>query len=451
MGSKEFLDTVGRFIVTNRLMDREKLYLTALSGGADSVALALTLKLLGYRIEAVHCNFRLRGAESDRDEDFCTLFCKQREIPLHITHFDTAEYAKLHKISIEMAARKLRYAYFRQLLADMGGEAVCVGHHMEDSVETLLLNLIRGTGINGMTGIAAKNGDVVRPLLNVTRGDIEDFLKEKGQDFVTDSSNLVDDVKRNKIRLNLMPVARTLNPSADKDIAATARRLAEAAKVFNRAMEDAVNNVAYIDEEICAIDIERLFETVSPECTLYTILSRYSFSPATTENIYAKLQDSKQSGKVFTSATHQLLIDRNSIFIEKIGTGKFDGMKIPECGIYTEDGIFWCSVSKKDATDDKFHISKDCCTATLDARNIQFPLTIRYARQGDWFIPFGMKGRKSVSDFLTDRKINLFFKKRQLVVEDAAGNIVWIVGERTDNRFRVSENTTEALVLSLEE
>ena len=451
MTSKEFLYKVDRFIVTNRLMDREKLYLTALSGGADSVALALALKLLGYRIEAAHCNFRLRGAESDRDEEFCTRFCHERKIPIHIVHFDTAEYAQLHKISIEMAARELRYSYFSQLLTDMGGETVCVGHHMEDSVETLLLNLIRGTGINGMTGIAPKNGNVVRPLLSVTRGDIENFLKENGQDFVTDSSNLVDDVKRNKIRLNLMPVIRTLNPSADRDIAATARRLAEAAKVFNSAIKKAINKVAYIDEELCKIFTDELFATASPEYTLYTILSRYSFSPAAIEDIYSKLQDSTQSGKIFTSATHRLVFDRKSIIIEKLDSNIVINLKLPECGIYTVDDVFWVKTKKQSTSDGDFRISKECTVATLDAKNIKFPLIIRNWRQGDWFVPFGMKGRKAVSDYLTDRKMNLFDKERQLVTEDANGNIVWLVGERTDNRFRVTADTTEALIISLED
>ncbi len=447
MNKKSFLESVDKFIRTNALMDRNALYLTALSGGADSVALTLVLKQLGYRIEAAHCNFRLRDKESDRDEAFCRQFCLQQGIAIHTVHFDTREYATLHKVSIEMAARKLRYSYFAQLIDDLGAEAVCVGHHSEDSVETLLINLIRGTGINGLTGIAPKNGTVVRPLLCVSRGDIEGFLKCCGQDFVTDSTNLVDDVTRNRIRLNLMPLIKGINPSADKDMALTAHRISEAAKVFNRAIQMSAERVTESKPPYTLIDIAKLKAEVSPEYTLFSILSPFGFSPATIEDIHERIFEAK-CGKVFLSATHRAAVDRGFLVIGGLSKESIHDMRVPECGTYvfgTDTKFRFSEIEVGDG----FAIDKSRNTAMLDAALLSFPLTIRQIREGDWFVPFGMKGRKLLSDYLTDRKMCLFDKERQIVVEDAQGNVVWLAGERTDNRFRISETTSRALVIKI--
>lgn len=447
MNKAEFLNTVEKFIATNRIMDKNKRYLTALSGGADSVALTLALKNLGYKIEAAHCNFRLRGEESDRDEKFCRSFCESLGVPLHIVHFDTKEFAKLHKVSIEMAARQLRYAYFEQLRNDIGAVGICIGHHQEDSVETLLINLMRGTGINGMTGISATNGNVLRPLLNVTRGDIENFLNESSIGFVTDSTNLVDDVTRNKIRLNLMPLIRSINPSADKDIAATAMRLAEAAKVFNRAIAQEAENITTTNDERTVIDIRKLQDCCSPEYTLFCILSKFNFSPATIEEIHERLQTEVSSGKIFLSSSHRLLINRGDIIVEPRNNKTQHEVKIPECGNYVVNDRVKIHVSIAETADRNFSISKEKHIATFDASLVRFPIKVRQATKGDWFIPFGMKGRKLLSDYLTDRKMNLFDKEKQLIVENASGQIIWVVNERTDNRFRVSENTTSVLTI----
>lgn len=447
MNKAEFLNAVEKFIATNRIMDKNKRYLTALSGGADSVALTLALKNLGYKIEAAHCNFRLRGEESDRDEKFCRSLCEGLGVPLHIVHFDTKEFAKLHKVSIEMAARQLRYAYFEQLRNDIGAMGICIGHHQEDSVETLLINLIRGTGINGMTGISATNGNVLRPLLNVARGDIENFLNESSIGFVTDSTNLVDDVTRNKIRLNLMPLIRSINPSADKDIAATAMRLAEAAKVFNRAIAQEAENITTTNDERTVIDIRKLQDCCSPEYTLFCILSKFNFSPATIEEIHERLQTEVSSGKIFLSSSHRLLINRGDIIVEPRNNKTQHEVKIPECGNYVVNDRVKIHVSIAETADRNFSISKEKHIATFDASLVRFPIKVRQATKGDWFIPFGMKGRKLLSDYLTDRKMNLFDKEKQLIVENASGQIIWVVNERTDNRFRVSENTTSVLTI----
>ena len=443
-----FIEKIHDFIRHNRLMDKNKKYLVALSGGADSVSLILALKELGFDVDAVHCNFHLRGKESERDEQFCISLCKKKGIEIHIVHFNTMEYAALHKISIEMAARNLRYAYFEQLRNDICADGICVGHHREDSVETLLINLIRGTGINGLTGINPKNGFILRPMLCVSRADIEKYLNDKGQDFVTDSTNLIDDVTRNKIRLNLMPLIRSINPSADKDIANTANRINEAAKVFNNAIEKAADRVSTVMGGYTIINIPSLLNEISPEYTLYNILSRFSFSPATIEDIYNKLQTQVQSGKIFSSATHRILIDRNDIIVEPIDKGTDKRMTVPECGTYVYSETTKLRI-KETEIDGSFKISREKHVASFDATKVKFPIKIRKTEKGDWFVPFGMNGKKLISDYLTDRKVSLFDKQRQLVITDADENIIWIVGERPDNRFKIESGSAKALVIEL--
>ena len=234
---------VNRFIEEKSLFSQKDKILVALSGGADSVALLRVLLALGYTCEAAHCNFHLRGKESDRDENFVRGLCNELNILLHVVHFDTQTYATKHRISIEMAAREMRYEWFEKLRQECDASVIAVAHHRDDSVETFLLNLIRGTGINGLKGIAPLNGHIVRPLLNVNRQDILQYLEHLHQDYVTDSTNLQDEYMRNKIRLNILPMLGELNPSVSESIAETANRLAETSLVYNKEMAEAKNRV----------------------------------------------------------------------------------------------------------------------------------------------------------------------------------------------------------------
>ena len=218
-----FKNKINRYITEKGLFGLTDKVLVALSGGADSVALLRVLLQLGYRCEAAHCNFHLRGEESDRDEAFVVRLCETLRVPLHKVDFQTKEYAAGKGISIEMAARELRYAWFESLLPVCGARVIAVAHHRDDSVETLLLNLIRGTGINGLKGIAAKNVHIVRPLLEESRESIEVYLNAIGQVYVTDSTNLQDEYMRNKIRLNILPIMREMNPSVGECIFETSR------------------------------------------------------------------------------------------------------------------------------------------------------------------------------------------------------------------------------------
>ena len=228
---------IQKYIEEKQLFTLHDKVLVALSGGADSVALLRVLLVLGYHCEAAHCNFHLRGEESDRDERFVNELCKGLGVTLHVTHFDTVTYASRHHVSIEMAAREMRYDWFEQLRKERGMAVIAVAHHRDDSVETFLLNLIRGAGINGLKGISPHNGCIVRPLLEVSRQDILDYLRCLRQGYVTDSTNLQDEYMRNKIRLNILPMLRELNPSVSESIAETSRRLTDVSLIYNKEIE----------------------------------------------------------------------------------------------------------------------------------------------------------------------------------------------------------------------
>jgi tRNA(Ile)-lysidine synthase len=439
-------DRVRRFIAKHGLLTNNGLHIVAVSGGADSVALLLILQRLGYRVEAAHCNFNLRGDESKRDEDFVRQLCDNNAIPLHLIHFDTKAYADIHHLSIEMAARELRYRYFEQLRKDIGAENVCVAHHRDDAVETLLMNLLRGTGIHGLTGIRPRNGHVVRPLLDVCREDIVKYLDSIGQPYVTDSTNLVDDVLRNKLRLDVLPLLKTINPKASENIFRTACRMAEAERVFNTAIESAKTNVCpqgTIDAEHAgAIDLAALRCEPSPEYVLFEILSPLGFSPDSIEQIANILE--APTGRYFCSDTHELVFDRDRILVQK-RQQQLPSLRIPEVGVYV-CGDVKLRVERVEGAD----VSRRSEVATLDADLLTFPLMLRTVHDGDRFIPFGMAGSRLVSDYLTDLKVSVFDKRRQYVVTDASGSVLWLVGLRTDNRFRVSDTTTATLRLSIE-
>ena len=479
-----------RFASVHELFVYGGKYIVALSGGADSVSLLFVLKHLehelGIGVEAAHCNFHLRGAESVRDEEFCKQLCERLSVPLHLIHFDTQAYADLHRVSIEMAARDLRYGYFENLRRDIEAQDICVAHHRDDSVETVLLNLVRGTGLRGLRGIQPRNGNIIRPLLSLSREDIVQYLDALGESYVTDSTNLHNDVKRNKIRLDVMPLLRELNPSVSQSIFESSLRVGEALKVFDEAMKQSIADVttpprgctcpkctnqpvrkctnqpllvqqSLLHQQRCTlqanhpltISIDRLKQQPSPEYTLHEILSPRGFTSAQIEQIYGSL-DTCFAGKTIASDSHELAFDRGSLLVQP-RTNVADAvrsMRIPETGTYLFSDSLKIKVAAEDCGDD-YVPSRAADCVCLDASDIKFPLTLRHIEQGDRFVPFGMNGMKLVSDYLTDRKKNVFEKRAQLVVTDAKQRIVWLVGERTDNRFRITPHTQQALRLTI--
>lgn len=415
---------VERYIEKHNLLNPNELYIVALSGGADSVALLLLLKNAHFNVHAAHCNFHLRGDESDRDEAFCVELCKGLGVELHRAHFDTREYAELHKVSIEMAARELRYKWFEQLRQDIGAAGICVAHHRDDSAETVLLNLVRGTGLRGLTGIQPRNGNILRPLLCVSRAEIETFLAEKGQKYVTDSTNWEADVQRNVVRLAVLPLLRRLNPAVVENIQRTAENLAEAQQVLNVTIAKInSNNILNLsDLEIYG----------SSEYLVFEWLKKYGFNGDQVRQIL-----DAETGKIISSATgYDVLKDRGRLIVEP-ALQPFKPMRIPEEGTYVLDEDKRFSVRKKPV-----YVSKEPHIVTLDAAKIQFPLTIRRVEEGDWMQPYGMKGRKLLSDLMTDLKMTVFEKRRQLVVVDAKGAVLWLVGRRIAVFVSVSDATT---------
>ena len=442
-----FARRIKLFIDRNLLLKPEGFYLVALSGGCDSVALLRVMIELDYHIAVIHCNFQLRGEESERDEHFCEELCNSQKVPFHRVHFDTREYAELHHISIEMAARELRYQYFEQLRKDICADAILVAHHQDDTVETVLLNLIRGTGIHGLQGIKPKNGHVIRPLLSMTRNDIENYLSSIQQTFITDSSNLIADIKRNKIRLKVLPLLREINPSVSESITLTAKHLNDAAKVFDNALQESVERVTLIRKaDRYVVDIDKLEREISPEQTLYSILKNFSFSSVQIENIACSLD--APTGKKWLSNTHEAVIDRGTLVIAPLLDASNKVLKVPETGCYVWDDKVKFNITSHVITPE-FKPSHDPDIITIDAEKVFFPLIIRYARQGDRFHPFGMAGSKLVSDYLTDLKLSLVDKQRQIVIEDAKGKLLWIVGRRIDNHFGVTNQTKGVLALAL--
>lgn len=422
-----FTRKVSLYIEERQLFSIGEKILVALSGGADSVALLRVLLRLGYTCVAAHCNFRLRGAESDRDEAFVRELCKRQKVPLQVIHFDTETYASQNALSIEMAARELRYRWFEQVRCEVQADVIAVAHHRDDSVETFLLNLVRGTGVAGLKGIAPVNGKVVRPLLAVGRKEILDYLEDLNQPYVTDSTNLEDVYTRNKLRLNILPELREINPSVDDSIMETAHRLAEVEAIYKDAIAKACR---YVMEEEGHIHIARLLEQPSPQAVLFELLYPLGFNAAQLKDIYRSL--SAESGRQFYSKEYRLLRDRDYLFIRKRKSGA-------ERMVLCQKVVDVASAQP---------LLRDKCVACLDINKVQAPLVLRKWQSGDRFIPFGMRGFKRVRDYLCDCKFSIFQREEQYVV-CAGEDIVWLVNERTDNRYRVTEKTTAVLVLSV--
>jgi len=445
--SSLFLRKIEQFIEQKELMNNRQLYLVALSGGADSVALLLALKKLGYNIEAAHCNFHLRGEESDRDEDFCKNLCRELDIKLHLAHFDTQTNASLHGISIEMAARNLRYNYFKALLKDINASAVCVAHHKDDSAETLLLNLVRGTGIEGLTGIKSKNNRIVRPFLCVRRNEIVNYLEQQNQLFVTDSSNLVNDVQRNKIRLDVMPLLQTINPLVVEHLNQTGEYIEEAASILNTALEQMQNRVVLLKtEEQTIIDIERLEKEQSSNYLLWYILKNYGFNAAQIKQISCGLKTSV--GRVWESTTHALTINNNKIIVEPLFTCDSKEYRLIEEGLYHLNSKLSIEIKKEPYSIDN-GFSKDPKDVWIDADKVVFPLSVRLIKEGDRMIPLGMKGSKLISDMLTDTKVSYFDRQRQYVLLNNDQQIIWLVGRRIDDRYKITSSTKTVLKIKL--
>lgn len=434
---------VRTYIEKQQLLSGDGPVLVGLSGGADSVALLALLVQLDYPCVALHCNFHLRGDESVRDEQFAREMARTLDVPFYKIDFDTAAYGAEHHLSIEMAARELRYNWFEEMRLRLGAQAIAVAHHRDDSVETVLMNLVRGTGIRGLGGIRPKNGYVVRPLLAVSRSEILDWLAEQQLSYVTDSTNLSDAYTRNFIRLRVLPLLEELNPSVKASIARTADHLAETEAIYLYVVEKARRELL---KEDFRIPIARLMEYPSPATILYELLKPYGFTRQVADDVFRSLTG--ESGKMFYSPDYRLLKDREYLLLSPVKKEEEREYTFTVDDIVEEvwRGPVELSFFKSVITTD-FCFRKDKHIAYFDYDKLSFPLTLRKWKEGDWFIPFGMKGRKKLSDYFSDHKFSRMDKEQTWLL-CSGENILWIVGERSDNRFCIDKTTKSVLVVN---
>ena len=414
-----------------------------LSGGADSVVLLHILHHLGYDCLAAHCNFHLRGEESQRDEQFASDFVASLNVPFFKQDFDTNLIARERGISIEMAARDLRYEWFEKLRKEWNAEAIAVAHHQDDSVETLLLNLIRGTGIKGLTGIKPKNGKIIRPLLVVSKKEILQFAEEKQIPYIVDSSNLADEYTRNKIRLSLIPLLQSINPSIESSLLRTMNNLNEVTKIYDDYIQTSIQKV--FNKEKKTIDISLLQKLSSPESVLFELLKEYGFGPDIIKDIVLAMDS--QSGKEFYSSEYSLLKDRNRFILSSRKKKPTKGVyEIKENEIEIAEPLS-ITVSLEEINEN-FNLIKDKNRAYFDADKLQFPLQIRKWELGDRFVPFGMTGFQKLSDYFNNHKFTKFEKENAWLL-CSGDDIIWIIGSRTDNRYRVNKQTKKVCLFKL--
>ncbi len=418
-------------------VDSRRPLVMALSGGADSVALADVLCRLGYKCIAAHCNFHLRGVESNRDQLFVENFCADRGIECIVKHFDVQSYRNKVNASVEMACRDLRYEWFENLRVDRGAQAIAVAHHADDNIETVLLNLIRGTGIKGLRGMRVKNGHIIRPMLYCTRSQVEEYLGAHDIDYVTDSTNRENDYTRNKIRNVLLPLMTSLFPSVKKSIELTARNLSVTESFLDKALE--AEFTKYASGPI-TFDLRKLVETNSlndAEFILYEWIKRTYASSHLTMRVSDIISSVNQSGKIFPTDDGYYFIDRGILKYE----AKHNGV----------NEVFPFNVECMDAN--AYDPEYGDYVACFDGELLQSDLGSLWSRHwqnGDRMQPFGMYGSKKLSDIFSNAKISIADKSR-IPLLMCGERILWIPGVRRSSLFPVTPTTTTVVRVTYED
>jgi len=416
--------------------------LLAVSGGVDSVVMLHLFKEAGFHVGVAHCNFQLRGKDSDGDEEFVKQLCATLGTSFFSKKFDTENYAWENGVSTQMAARELRYAWFDSLVEQHHFHFVATGHHFDDSVETILLNFTKGASLEGLSGIPVKNRKVIRPLLFATRAEVEKYAHEKGISWRTDESNLTDDYQRNFIRHQIVPKLRELNPSLETTLHTGLEKLHSDIELVHAYVNQWKQ--IFFQQSHERIVIEKTgFEGLKRGAhLLWRVIRDFGFNLDQCGEIIHGLHG--QSGKRFLSPVHQLIIDRTQLIITP-HAGLWNDVIVHENQSSAAFGSWDVSIERTS----RFEIKPDRLQAVLDADKLTFPLRFRKWKAGDFFYPLGMEHRRKVSDFLIDQKLSLADKESVTVLE-SDGRIAWIVGYRIDNRFKITDQTRAALIFTMD-
>lgn len=437
-----------------------KKILVAISGGIDSVVLTHLFHDAGYSISLAHCNFQLRGKESEKDALFVRQLAIKLEIPLYETTFETEAFAKKNNLSIQMAARELRYAWFRKIIMQNNFSYVCTAHHADDNLETFLINFSRGTGLEGLTGIPEINENVVRPLLLFTRHQIEAYSKLKKLQWREDYTNAETKYLRNKLRHDMIPQLKSLNPNFMLSFAKTIDNLQGNRAIVLDRMEEFRKEIIVQETDYTKYKIEPILKVSHPKAYVYELFKSFGFTEW--DDITALLN--AQSGKQVVSKTHRLLKDREYLLLSDITLipMREDRIEILKSINFISSKNFnlkMVSMSREEFNDENLIFADSFNNAIpreisdtiiyVDKNLLEFPLTVRMPKKGDYFIPLGMSGKKKLSKFLKDEKISLL-EKEKINLLCSNNNIVWVIGKRLDDRFKITENTTEILKFEME-
>jgi len=438
------LEKVSGFIQSHQLCQPESKLLAAVSGGIDSVVLCELLYQLNYTFAIVHCNFGLRAEDAEADQLFVKKLAKKYQVPFFTENFNTRAFAEQEKLSLQMAARTLRYAWFEQLRHQEGYDFIATAHHSNDTTETILLHLTRGTGIAGLHGIPAKNGHLIRPMLALTKDDIYDFVTSRKLIWREDVSNQTTKYQRNKIRHEVIPVLKEINPNLEETMLHTAERVSHAEAIVAAYIGQLRTQCISQTQEATYLSLAPLQQATGLPVVLHELLRPFNFSYTVVLELVEALDG--MPGKQFFSPTHTLVKDRAQLVITPRNLGSFGSIMINEGDTEVTAGNMHFSIRYVDA--DQYKLSTRPQVAALDAEQLHFPLRLRAWQEGDWFVPLGMNGKKKISDLLIDKKIPANLKQQTLVlVSDQS--IAWVAGQRLDNRFKVTEKTQKVVEITL--
>lgn len=438
------LDRVRQFIEEKNLFSTTTdQLLVAVSGGIDSVALADVLHRLEVPFAIAHCHFGLRGEEADADEQFVRKLAKKYDVPYFAEFFQTKEFAAQEGISTQMAARALRYEWFERIRQTQQLSYIATAHHQRDAAETMLLNLTHGTGLAGMHGIQAKNGYVVRPFLSIGKEELFEYVMENRLVWREDASNDSTTYQRNRLRHDVLPVLREINPNLDQTLEYTAERVGGAEEIVRRYVADTAAQAQKEEDQVVYFNIATLQATAAITLVLHELLRPFNFSFPVTKEIVAAFKAT--AGRRFESPTHTLVKDRDQLVITRKNLTSFGTYQLQAGQTKLVAEGLHLTANLQDA--EGFEVLRKKNEAALDADRLQFPLTVRRWQEGDWFIPIGMKGKKKISDFLIDQKVPLNLKDDVRVLVTADQRIAWVIGFRPDERYKVTEETQRVLLL----